>query len=117
MKRFLFFLILSLPILAFTDSKSYIWVNPQIVNDISIYDKAISTADMDKYRYFDQRNTLHFENGMDLILLSANELTALGISFNKDHVRTAVPSFDSHSVFKLTPDGILLEIMTRSKIK
>ena len=117
MKRFLFFLILSLPILSFTDSKSYIWVNPQVVSDIAPYDAALSKADMDRYRYFDQRNTLHFDNGLDVILLSANELTAMGISFNKDHVRTSVPEFDTHSVFKLTADGILVEVMTRTKIK
>jgi hypothetical protein len=117
MKRFLLFLVFCIPLFSFTDTRSYIWVNPQVVSDIAPYDAALSSADMDKYRYFDQRNTLHFDNGLDLILLSANELTALGVSFNRDHVRTAVPAFDTHSVFKLTSNGTLVEVMTRSKIK
>src|SRR5438046_566133 len=109
MKRFLIILIIALPILSFTDSKSYVWVNPQPAPDLAKYESAVYKSDMDKYRYMDQRNTLHFDIGMDLILLSGNELSAMGITYNKDHVRTSVPEFDTHSIFKLSDDGILLE--------
>ena len=117
MKRILVLLLLALPFLAFTDTRSYIYLNPQVVADIAPYDAAIAQSDLDKYRYFDKRNTLHFENGLEVELLSANELTAAGITFKKDHVRTEVPAFDTHSVFKLASNGILVEVQTRSKIK
>lgn len=117
MKRFLVFLLLGLPFFAFTDTRSYVYVNPNVVADIAPYTEALTHSDLDKYRYFDQRNTLHFENGLNVELLSANELSASGIPFNKDHVRTEVPSFDTKPIFKLTENGILVEIQTRSKIK
>ena len=117
MKRFLVLLLIGLPLLAFTDSRSWLFVNPNVVSDTAPYSAALAQSDLDKYRYFDKRNTLHFDNGLDVELLSANELTAAGIVFNKDHVRTEVPSFDTHSIFKLTANGILVEVQTRSKIK
>ncbi len=117
MKRFLFFLLISLPLLSLTDARSYVYVNPNAVTEIAPYTEALSHSDLDKYRYFDKRNTLHFENGLDVELLSANELTAAGIPFNRDHVRTEVPAFDTKPIFKLTSSGILVEIQTRSKIK
>jgi hypothetical protein len=117
MKRFLIFLLVGLPFFAFTDTRSWVYIHENVVQDIAPYTEALKHSDLDKYRYFDQRNTLHFENGLDVELLSANELTASGIPFNKDHVRTEVPSFDTKPIFKLTANGILVEVQTRSKIK
>jgi hypothetical protein len=117
MKRFLLFLLVGLPFFAFTDTRSWVYIHENVVTDIAPYTEALKHSDLDKYRYFDQRNTLHFENGLDVELLSANELTASGIPFNKDHVRTEAPSFDTKPVFKLTANGILVEVQTRTKIK
>lgn len=103
--------------LAFTGAKTWIILNPQAVPDTAPYEEALAKADLDKYRYFDKRNTLHFENGLDVELLSANELDAQGITFRRDHVRTAEPAFDTKPVFRLAPDGTLIEIQTRTKVK
>lgn len=102
---------------AFSGTRSWIIVNPESVSDVAPYEEALSKSDLDKYRYFDKRNTLHFENGLDVELLSANELDAQGISYKHDHVRTAEPAFDTKPVFRLTPDGYLIEIQTRIKVK
>lgn len=117
MKRFIVLLLLSLPLFSFVENNSWVYVNPHVVTDISRYDDALRNADLDKYRYFDKRNTLHFDSGLDVELLSANELTALGIPFKADHVRTEDPAFDTKPVFKLTTDGKILEVQTRVKIK
>lgn len=117
MKRFLLFLLIGLPLLSLTDTRSWIYLHQEKVADITPYTEALIKSDLDKYRYFDQRNTLHFENGLDVELLSANELAASGIPFNRSHVRTEAPAFDTKPVFKLTESGILVEIQTRSKIK
>ncbi len=117
MKRLLICLLISMPFFAFTDTRSWIYLHEEKVSDIAPYTQALIKSDLDKYRYFDQRNTLHFENGLDVELLSADELTAAGIPFNKDHVRTQATSFDTKPIFKLTVDGILVEIQTRTKIK
>jgi hypothetical protein len=49
--------------------------------------------------------------------MSANELTAMGITVKTNHVRTHEPQFDTGSVFKLAQNGHLVEVMTKTKIK
>ena len=117
MKRFIVLVVLLLPLLSFTDPRSWLYVNPQVVQDTAPYDAALQQADLDKYRYFDKRNTLHFESGLDVELLSANEMIAQGLPLKRDHVRTEEPAFDTKPVFKLTTDGKILEVQTRVKIK
>lgn len=117
MKRFLVLLLLILPLLSLTDPRSYVYSNPHVVSNIGDYDAAIARADMDRYRYIDKRNTLHFESGLDVELLSANELKALGIPYLVSHIRDHEPEFDTKPIFKLTNDGIILEVQTRVKIK
>jgi hypothetical protein len=117
MKRFIVFLLISLPFFSFTDSRSYVYVNPHVVDNLDAYTTAIGNADFDKYRYFDKRNTLHFDSGLDVELLSANELKEAGIPYKADRIRTEDPAFDTKAVFKLTTDGKILEVQTRVKIK
>ncbi|HEU4719312.1 MAG TPA: hypothetical protein VFU15_15820 [Bacteroidia bacterium] len=117
MKRLFIILLIAAPLLSMTAVKSWNYLNPEIVPDLKPYDVALSNSDLDKYRYFDKRNTLHFDTGLDVELLSANEMIAAGMPVNKDHVRTQEPSFDTKPVFKLTTDGKLLEVQTRIKIK
>jgi hypothetical protein len=117
MKRLLFILLVSIPLLSLTDTRSWIYHNQEKVTDLTPYTEALKNSDLDKYRYFDKRNTLHFDNGLDVELLSANELTEAGIPFKKDHVRTEVPAFDTKPIFKLAANGILVEVQTRVKIK
>lgn len=102
---------------AFTGARTWVILNPEVVENIVPYEEALAKADLDRYRYFDKRSTLHFENGLNVELLSANELQAQGIAVKTDRVRTADPEFDTKPVFRLTPDGILLEIQTRTKVK
>lgn len=117
MKRLLVLLLISLPLMSLQTTTSWVYLNPQVVADLSPYDEALAKSDLDRYRYFDKRNTLHFENGLDVELLSANELIASGIPVNTSHVRTQEPAFDTRPFFRLTPDGILVEVQTRNKIK
>lgn len=117
MKNLAVVFLLCIACFAFTGTRTWVIVNPGAVADVAPYEEALSKSDLDKYRYFDKRNTLHFENGLDIELLSANELDAQGISYKRDHVRTIVPSFDTKPVFRLTADGILVEIQTRTKVK
>jgi hypothetical protein len=100
-----------------TPAGSFNFLNPEAVIDLSPYSKALSAADMDRYRYMDERNTLVFESGLKVELLSANEMTALGMPVRMERVRTAKPGFDTGSVFKITADGMLVEVMTKTKVK
>ncbi len=103
--------------MAFTGAKTWVLLNPDVVENVGIYEDALAKADLDKYRYFDKRNTLHFEVGLDVELLSANELQAQGIAVKTERVRTEEPAFDTKPIFRLSPDGILIEVQTRSKVK
>ncbi|MCA6364076.1 MAG: hypothetical protein IM638_13635 [Bacteroidetes bacterium] len=108
----------SIVLLSFsTPAGSYRFLNPEVVTDLTPYTKALEVADMDRYRYMDERNTLLFEGGLKVELLSANEMTALGMPVRMERVRTAKPGFDTGSVFKLTADGVLVEVMTKTKVK
>lgn len=117
MKRLIVLLLISLPLMALQTPASWVYLNPQAVADIAPYNEALAKSDLDKYRYFDKRNTLHFENGLDVELLSANELIAAGIPVNTSHVRTQEPAFDTRPLFRLTSGGILVEVQTRNKVK
>ena len=117
MKRFIAFLLICLPLFSFVETKSWVYLNPTAVADLKPYDEALAKADLDRYRYFDKRTVLHFENGLDVELLFANELTAIGIPVKTDRVRTAEPSFDTKPIFRLSPNGVILEIQTRTKVK
>lgn len=117
MKKALLLFALVIACFAFTGPRTWIIMNPEAVNDVAPYEEALAKADLDKYRYFDKRNTLHFESGLDVDLLSGNELDAQGIQFKRSHVRTEDPEFDTKPVFRLSPDGIIIEVQTRTKVK
>lgn len=117
MKKLLLLLVVAIGCFAFTGTRTWVIVNPNAVEDIGPYEDALAKADLDRYRYIDKRNTLHFETGLDVELLSANELDAQGISYKRDRVRTQDPEFDTKPVFRLSPDGIIIEIQTRTKVK
>ncbi|HTL82658.1 MAG TPA: hypothetical protein VL651_13185 [Bacteroidia bacterium] len=117
MKRFVVFLLLVLPLLSMTDPRSFVFVNPNVVTNIDDYNYALCKADLDKYRSMDKRYTMHFEGGLDVELLSANEMTALNLPFNASHIRQQDPDFDTKPIFKLAADGIIIEVQTRVKYK
>lgn len=117
MKRFIVFLILCMPLLSMQGTKSWVYVNPQSVSNLQPYDDALGKADLDRYRYFDRRNTLHFESGLDVQLLSANEMIDAGMPVRTERVRTQEPEFDTKPVFRLAPNGVIIEMQTRTKAK
>jgi hypothetical protein len=125
MKRFLTLLLIALPLFySFKQvdkqadiTRTWVYQNPGIVSDLTPYDAALAASDLDRYRYFDHRNIIHFDNGLNVELMSANELTAMGITVKTNHVRTHEPQFDTGSVFKLAQNGHLVEVMTKTKIK
>ncbi|UPT65252.1 MAG: hypothetical protein M0D57_11810 [Sphingobacteriales bacterium JAD_PAG50586_3] len=125
MKRFLTLLIIVLPLfysfkqanIQADTTRTWVYQNPEIVSDLAPYDAALAASDLDRYRYFDHRNIIHFENGLNVELMSANELTALGITYKANHIRTHEPQFNTGSVFKLAQNGHLVEVMTKIKVK
>jgi len=96
---------------------TWVYKNPEVVQDLAPYNAALSVSGLDRFRYFDQRNTLHFENGLNVELLSANEVIAMGLPIKTNHVRTFAPSAYPASIFKLAPNGTLIELVAKAKAK
>ncbi|MBI3511313.1 MAG: hypothetical protein HY064_11660 [Bacteroidetes bacterium] len=117
MKRFLVILLLSLPMFSMTDPRSWVFTNPNTVSNIDDYNLALSKAELDHYRYHDKRYVMHFESGLNVELLSSNELDALNIPYKSDRIREKDPEFDTKPIFKLASDGTILEVQTRIKYK
>ncbi|GAB4134114.1 MAG: hypothetical protein Fur0041_06950 [Bacteroidia bacterium] len=117
MKKFAALAMLGILFFSFQAAQSWIYINPESVKNLEDYTTALSKCDLDKYRYMDKRNTLHFESGLDVQLLSANEMIAKGMQVKLDRVRTTEPEFDTKPLFRLTESGHIVEMLTRNKIK
>lgn len=97
--------------------KTWVFLNPNVVTDIEPYNIALANADLDRLRYIDVRNTIHFENGLNVELYSANEVIAMGLPVKMTHVRQFAPNAYKQSTFKLMPSGLLVEHPPMQKIK
>lgn len=100
-----------------TSAQSFIIKEKGTVTDVQPYIDALLKSDLDRYRYFDKRSVMKFENGLIVELLSADEMKALGLPVKTERVRTKEPEFDSGSVFKLSANGMLVEVLTKTKYK
>lgn len=68
-------------------------------------DTLVSRVNLEKYRLKDKRATLVFDNGFEIILLSANEIVPLGIIKDASAYPTVYPSGFRLPSFHLTPYG------------
>jgi hypothetical protein len=78
------------------------------VTDITPYVKALQSADMTADRYLNKRRTFKFTTGVEVELLSANELTAQGIKVNTSLLCTKKES-DPDPIYSLSPSGYILK--------
>jgi hypothetical protein len=63
----------------------------------------ISKGNFEQYRLMDKRTTLSFDNGFEVILLSANEAAHLGLIANTAGYQTAYPVSYKLPVFHMDP--------------
>ncbi|HXC06208.1 MAG TPA: hypothetical protein VNZ86_15730 [Bacteroidia bacterium] len=78
------------------------------ISDITPYVKAIQSADMTSDRYLDKRRTFKFTSGVEVELLSANELIAQGIKVDTDRLCT-LKTGDPGPVYTLSASGYILK--------
>ena len=67
----------------------------------------ISKSDLENYRLQDKRVTLSFDNGFDIILLSANEAAVAGLISNPTSYPKRSASHYGLPGFHLTADGLI----------
>jgi len=99
-------------------SKTYQFINPEVVNNTNTYIEAFSTADMTKFRYADKSNIIEFESGLKVELFSASNLISKGFSVDANRILLSEPKNLGHYVFGLSGDGkTIMQMFTQTKFK
>ena len=75
-------------------------------------DSFISKAPFENYRLRNRRDTLTFDNGFKIVLMSANEMAQLGLINNTSSYQEAFPANYKLPVFHLTPQGWVMAAYT-----
>ena len=70
-------------------------------------DSFISKAKLESFRLQSNRNTLSFDNGFEIVLLSADEMVHLGLIGSSESYQPAFPADYRMPVFHVTPTGAL----------
>jgi hypothetical protein len=109
-KRFLFILVLLIPIAVFCQNGTIKGFEYHPRTNVTGFtqtqiDTFISKCNLEIYRLRDGRTTLEFDNGFDIVLLSANELAHLGLIPDGSSYPAAYPAHYQIPVFHLTPQG------------
>lgn len=81
-------------------------------------DTFITKSNLEGFRLLDQRVTLKFDNGFDIVLLSASELQQSGLISNANSYQTAFPANFKLPGFHLNQSGqIAAEYPSNKKFK
>ena len=92
-------------------SPTFVIINDGGVGDIQVYIDALNSNNLDKYRHFEQRTVLEFKRGVAVELLSASELSALGIPVDLGLVSHNEDAPVLTSEFFVHPSGRILEMV------
>jgi len=68
----------------------------------------ISKGNFEPYRLQDKRTTLTFDNGFEIILLSANEAERIGLISNASSYQVDFPKTYKIPVFHMSPQGFVV---------
>ena len=99
-------------------NETYKFLNANEVQNVGKHKTALSTANMTKFRYKDQRNIIVFKSGLKVELFSANELTANGYTVDERRLLTAEPINIGMYTLSISADGkTIMQKFTKSKIK
>ena len=124
----LFFLLLTLSVLCQVSfdlhaqtGQSFVIVNDGAVPNMNDYLNALQQNDLDKYRHAHLRAVLEFKSGVHVELLSASELTQLGIPVDLNKVshldEQAWENRFDNTEFELHSSGRILEKVSIVKPK
>jgi hypothetical protein len=88
--------------------ETFILRNKGSVSDITPYVKALQAADLTADRYLDKRRIFRFTSGLEVELLSANELIAQGVKVDVSRLCTKKES-DPDPIYTLSATGYILK--------
>lgn len=90
-------------------------ISPEKNINITDYESAVSNADLEAYRYRSFTDTLSFDNGVKVILYSAEDLLSKGFVIDLNNYKNP-DEIDKEYIkpsFKLTPEGWLIALYER----
>lgn len=91
------------------NAKTYIIVENGIVTNIQPYINALNTANFNNHRLKSKRNTIEFEEGVKVVIFSAEEVLANGItSINPNDFPSQIENYTS-PIFKLANNNYIIE--------
>lgn len=96
---------------------TFVLVSKGSVADITPYENAILKANLENFRYRNNRALITFNNGVQFELLSANELVAAGHYINIANYKTGDDPAYIAPVFQLASNGFLIAGYTKSSAK
>lgn len=100
-----------------TENSTFSITDKGSVSDSKPYEEAIKKADMEIYRCKTKRNTIVFDNGLKVELISAAEMFALGMKVSiNDYSDTRAPHF-IQPIFHLNDNGTLSAMYTKPDMK
>lgn len=85
--------------------KSYVFLNPSIVENISQYEKAFSTANMSSFRYKNKSNIIEFVSGLKVELFSGETLVNNGITVDFTKLLAESKTNNKEYIFSISNDG------------
>ena len=86
----------------------FVILNPRSVPNLAEFVEALNHNDLDKYRQLDQRTTIHFQEGLNVELFSANEMLAAGLHVDIEKINTTGKDRARYSQFSLHPSGRII---------
>lgn len=87
--------------------------NAASVTNLSVYEKALNVPDIESFRYRTKRNTLVFDNGLTVELLSAQELFIKGENILPNNYSDTRDKKYIQPVFRLADNGSLVAMYTK----
>ena len=97
-----------------TSNSGFVIHNPRSVSNISDFIYALNHNDLDKYRHMDYRTIIHFNEGVEVELLSGTEMVEAGLSVDISKVSTGQDR-TRNSQFSLDPSGRIVVSVTPLK--
>ncbi len=119
MKKLLWLLPLfyCLGLIAQTTPKDYHFLNTGTLTDISAYELAFENNNLDRFRHLEHRITMRFSTGVEVELLSANELQDMGLPVDMKLVNSADINPNQQFQYILHPSGRIITTTNPVKTK
>ncbi|MBL4703396.1 MAG: hypothetical protein JKY54_02685 [Flavobacteriales bacterium] len=104
----LFFAFFLISTISFSQTETYEITSQGSLTDVSEYANAMNDGNFDSYRFQSKRRTIVFESGVEVQLLSVNELVAKSVTVDASMAIGDNVSIADEGLWKLTASGHII---------